>query len=61
VKWTRGDQSGLQFKELFDIHLLSKTRPEIASTTGGRETLGNAATGAWHRASIEEMARLLGG
>ena len=63
VKWTRGDQSGLQFHELFDIHLLSETRPEVTSQTGASEAFGNQEPWApgWRRATVEEMAQSLGG
>lgn len=63
VKWTRGDQSGLQFQELFDIHSLSKARPEIASTAGIPNSAADSETPpvGWHRATIEQMARSLGG
>lgn len=61
VKWTRGDQSGLEFHQLFDIHSLSKVRPEIASTTGARKGSSHTEPSGWHPAMIEQMARSLGG
>ena len=63
VKWTRGDQSGLQFHDLFDIHSLSSERPEVASANGAAsEAFGNQEPWApgWRRATIEEMAQSLG-
>lgn len=63
VMWTRGDQSGLQFHEIFDIHSLSQSRPQIAPSTGAEEAFGNQEPWApgWHRATIEQLARSLSG
>lgn len=63
VMWTRGDQSGLQFHEAFDIHSLSQSRPEIAPATGATEAFGNQEPWApgWQRSTIEELARSLSG
>jgi hypothetical protein len=61
VIWTRGDQSGLQFHELFDIHSLSQERPEVAAATAVTETFGKQQPWApgWRRATIEQMAQSL--
>jgi hypothetical protein len=60
VKWTRGDQSGLQFDEPFDIHLLAHATPEIASArnTAPAEfgTQEPWAPG-WRRSTLNEIAR----
>jgi len=63
VKWTLGDQSGLEFHELFDIHSLSNVRPEIAAETATREAFGNQEPWApgWRRATVEQMAQSLAG
>jgi hypothetical protein len=61
VIWTRGDQSGLQFHDPFDIHSLSQERPEVAAATSGTETIGKQEPWApgWRRVTIEQMARSL--
>jgi hypothetical protein len=46
AEWTSGDQSGLEFHELFDIHCLSESRPEIAAAAGARLLENALATGA---------------
>lgn len=63
VQWTRGDQSGLQFHELFDIHLLANSQPQVTSHAGAAEAFGNQEPWApgWRRATIEQMAQSLGG
>ena len=64
VKWTRGDQSGLQFDEPFDVHLLAFAGPEIASAENApRSEFGTQEPWApgWKRSTIDEMARSLGG
>jgi hypothetical protein len=63
VKWTRGDQSGLQFHDIFDIHSLSQVAPEVALATGVSEAFGNQEPWAsgWRRVTVEQMARSLGG
>ena len=62
VRWTQGDQSGLQFRDLFDIHSLSQARPEIASP-GGADEFGDQMprSHSWRRATIEQIARTLSG
>jgi len=61
VKWTLGDQSGLEFHELFDIQSLSDVRPEVASETVTHETFGSQEPWApgWKRATVEQMAQSL--
>ena len=64
VKWTCGDQSGLEFHELFDIHSLSNVRPEITAPTGiANEAFGNQEPWApgWQRSTVEQIAQSLGG
>jgi hypothetical protein len=62
VQWTQGDQSGLQFNELFDIHSLSRARPEVVPTAGGEYSGNqNARAHGWRHATIEQMARSLSG
>lgn len=51
VKWTHGNQSGLEFHELFDIHSLSDACPQVTHGSGP----------AWHRATLEQLRRSLGG
>jgi hypothetical protein len=63
VKWTRGDQSGLQFEEPFDIHLLSHAEPEIASVHNSASAeFGTQEPWApgWRRSTLGEIARDLG-
>lgn len=59
VKWTSGDQSGLEFHELFDIHCLSDSRPEVTARTGGADQQPWAPN--WGRATVEQIAQSLGG
>jgi len=63
VKWTLGDQSGLEFHHPFDIHTLSDVRPEVASEIVTHETFGKQEPWApgWKRATVEQMAQSLGG
>jgi hypothetical protein len=63
VKWTRGDQSGLQFHDIFDVHLLSDVPPDIAPTTSVTEAFGTQEPWApgWRRSTVEQLARSLGG
>jgi hypothetical protein len=63
VRWTRGGQSGLSFTEPFDIQCLAKARPDIADNESRAEAFGNQEPWApgWRRATIDEMARSLGG
>lgn len=62
VKWTCGDQAGLQFHKIFDINTLSEARPQIARAACAPEIFGNQDPWAagWRRATIEEMAQSLG-
>jgi hypothetical protein len=64
VRWTRGDQAGLAFTEPFDIQKLSNLRPDVAvhgrSTTFGEQDAEAWAPG-WQRATVDQMARSLGG
>jgi len=59
VKWTSGDQSGLEFHELFDIHRLSDSRPEVTARTGAADQQPWAPN--WGRATVEQIAQSLGG
>jgi len=64
VRWTRGGQSGLAFTEPFDVHQLAKAKPEVAANGDASDTaFGNQEPWApgWRRATIDEMARSLGG
>jgi hypothetical protein len=63
VKWTRGDQSGLQFHEIFDIQSLSDVPPGVAPAVSAREACGTQEPWApgWRRSTVEQMARSLGG
>ena len=59
VKWTSGDQSGLEFHELFDIHRLSESRPDVTSPAPGSEQQPWAPN--WRRSTVEQIAQSLGG
>lgn len=64
VRWTRGGQSGIAFAEPFDIQSLSRARPEVAVDEGNTcEVFGHHEpyAPAWRRATIDQMARTLGG
>ena len=63
VKWTRGDQSGLQFHDIFDIHSLSEVPPGVAPSTSVKDAFGNQEPWApgWCRSTVEQLARSLGG
>jgi hypothetical protein len=63
VKWTRGDQSGLKFHELFDIHSLSNTTPQVAAAGDSAPAeFGTQEPWApgWRRSTLNELARDLG-
>ena len=63
VKWVRGDQSGLEFHEPFDLHSLVQAEPEIASASSGSSTaFGSQEPWApgWRRSTVSELARNLG-
>jgi hypothetical protein len=63
VKWTRGDQSGLQFDEPFDIRHLADETPEITcaknSPSAEFGTQEPWAPG-WRRSTLSQIARDLG-
>jgi hypothetical protein len=64
VRWTRGGQSGIAFSQTFDVHQLSHLKPDVAGTAESpAEAFGNQEPWApgWRRATIDEMARSLGG
>lgn len=68
VSWSRGNQSGLQFHESFDVTRLSKATPEIAATQGSRPHFGGEGNSdqspwapQWKRLSVEELGSRLGG
>ena len=64
VKWTRGDQSGLEFRKPFDIRLLADSAPQItAENSGPSREFGTQEPWApgWRRSSIGELARDLRG
>jgi hypothetical protein len=63
VKWTRGDQSGLQFHDIFDIQSLSDVPPGVAPADSAEEAFGNsgAVPLGWRRSTVEQIARSLGG
>lgn len=68
VSWSRGNQSGLQFHESFDVTSLSKSTPEIAATQGSRPHFGGEGNSdqspwapQWKRLSVEELGSRLGG
>jgi hypothetical protein len=63
VKWTRGDQSGLQFHHPFDIQSLADSTPDIASDDPSYPTeFGTQEPWApgWKRSTLNELARDLG-
>jgi len=64
VMWTRGGQSGLAFAEPFDVRLLSRCPPEVASDVPSPafgDQQARAWAPGWRRSTIDEMARSLGG
>jgi PilZ domain len=63
VKWTRGDQSGLQFEEPFDIHQLAYAAPEVTSAENSPPAeFGTQEPWApgWKRSTVSQLARDLG-
>jgi hypothetical protein len=63
VKWSRGDQSGLQFDEPFDIQSLARAAPELASSENTPPAeFGTQQPWApgWRRSTISQLARDLG-
>ena len=68
VRWSCGAQTGLAFREPFDIHQLAQAKPEIASAEWAipdylKDEGGHGAVRAapWKRVTIEELSRSLGG
>lgn len=62
VKWTRGDQSGLQFDEAFDLQRLAYSTPEVASSQNSPPAeFGTQEPWApgWKRSTVSELARSL--
>ena len=62
VSWARGDQVGLRFASPFDIALLAKVKPEVATHKWARPTYLNSghgaevdATSGWDSASLAEL------
>jgi hypothetical protein len=63
VKWTRGDQSGLQFEEPFDIHQLAHAAPVVTSAENSPPAeFGTQEPWApgWRRSTLNDLARNLG-
>ena len=63
VKWTRGDQSGLEFEEPFDIHQLAYAAPEVTSAENSPPAeFGTQEPWApgWRRSTLNDLARNLG-
>ena len=68
VSWSRGDQVGLSFAQIFDIGLLAKTRPAVAPNRWSppqymREDRaeGSPWSEQWGRLSVEELKTSLEG
>ena len=67
VSWTVGDQIGLHFKQPFDMQLLARSRPEVASEKWEAPTyLGTAVSRSpledpWRRLSVSELSSQLDG
>ena len=68
VTWSRGDQVGLRFANPFNIALLAKVKPEVAThqwarpsyLKGGRQTEADWANG-WQRSTVKELREDLEG
>lgn len=63
VVWTRGDKSGIQFSEPFDLGSLTHSKPDIASVSGAPPAeFGTQEPWApgWKRVTVSELARNLG-
>ncbi|HWI88215.1 MAG TPA: PilZ domain-containing protein [Sphingomicrobium sp.] len=63
VKWTRGDQSGIEFAEPFDIHQLAYAAPELTSAENSSPAeFGTQEPWApgWKRSTLNQLARDLG-
>jgi len=62
VTWSRGDQVGLRFASPFDIALLAKVKPEVAThqwarpsyLKSGRQTEADWANG-WKSSTVNEL------
>lgn len=68
VGWICGDKAGLVFAERFDLKLLSRSRPEIASSQGTPANFLRLSpdeespwAGGWQRASVDELREDLEG
>jgi hypothetical protein len=67
VSWSRGDQTGLVFKEAFDVLTLSQAAPEVAAeevSRPGFDGEGNSEQSPWapqwERVSVRELGSKLG-
>lgn len=58
VRWSRGKQAGLAFREPFDIRSLATARPIVAGEDSQSE---QPWAPGWNRATVDEMSRSLGG
>lgn len=63
VRWTRGNQAGLDFAEPFDVQSLANSEPDIAASEpepAFGDQQAKAWAPGWRRPTIDELARDLG-
>ena len=66
ISWSHGDQVGLSFTQPFDISLLSKSKPEVASAKWSQPDYlkpkrGAPASGSWDHAELGDLRDSLEG
>lgn len=68
VSWSRGNQTGLEFDEPFDVRTLSRATPEVASQPGSlprAQASGSSDpspwASQWNRLSVDELRDTLEG
>ena len=61
VSWSRGNQSGLEFDQPFDVRTLSRSKPDIASQPGSAADDRSPWAQEWNRLSVGELRETLEG
>lgn len=61
VSWSRGNQSGLEFDQPFDVRTLSRSKPDIASQSGPATVDRSPWAAEWNRLSVGELRETLEG
>ena len=61
VSWSRGNQSGLEFDQPFDVRNLSRSKPEIAPQPSSASDDRSPWAAEWNRLSVSELRDALEG